>query len=129
MASGHANGRINGQRRLTISLLAGLALGGVGARPAAAQLVPSAGVIFENVRIFNGTSDRRSAPSNVLVVGNLIQSISTAAIADDATTVRKRAREQLALGASQLKLIGAEDEGQTNQLFHQGFLATASATS
>jgi imidazolonepropionase-like amidohydrolase len=45
-----------------------------------------AAVIFENVRIFNGTSDRLSAPSNVLVVGNVIKTISTAPIADPPAT-------------------------------------------
>lgn len=39
------------------------------------------GVLFENVRIFNGTSEQLSAPSNVLVVGNKIQTIATTAIA------------------------------------------------
>ena len=47
----------------------------------AAQERPSA-VIFENVRIFNGTSDRLSGASNVLVVGNVIKVISSAPIAD-----------------------------------------------
>ncbi len=44
------------------------------ARPAA--------VLFENVRIFDGTTDRLTAPSNVLVVGNVIKSISIAPVAD-----------------------------------------------
>lgn len=35
------------------------------------------GVVFENVRIFDGTSSSLSEPSNVLVTGNTIQSIST----------------------------------------------------
>lgn len=39
------------------------------------------GVIIENVRIFDGTSDTLSAPSNVLVMGNVIEIISTAPIA------------------------------------------------
>jgi hypothetical protein len=30
---------------------------------------PPAGVVFENVRIFDGTSERLSGPSNVLAVG------------------------------------------------------------
>jgi imidazolonepropionase-like amidohydrolase len=38
-------------------------------------------VLFENVKIFNGTSDQLSAPSNVLVVGNKIQKISPEPIA------------------------------------------------
>ena len=49
-----------------------------------------AAVIFENVRIFNGTSDRLSAPSNVLVVGNVIKTISTAPIADPLATSATR---------------------------------------
>jgi imidazolonepropionase-like amidohydrolase len=42
----------------------------------------STGVIFENVRIFNGTSAELSAPSNVLVAGNVIKLISAEAVAD-----------------------------------------------
>lgn len=45
-----------------------------------AQDATSKGVMFENVRIFNGKADQLSAPSNVLVVGNLIKSISKAPI-------------------------------------------------
>ena len=48
---------------------------------AAAPEAPKTGVYIENVRIFDGTSTRLSAPSNVLVVGNLIQSISAQPIA------------------------------------------------
>ena len=40
------------------------------------------GVIFENVRIFNGTANELSVPSNVLVAGNIIKLISVDAIAD-----------------------------------------------
>ena len=39
-----------------------------------------AGVIIEDVRIFDGTSDRLSDPANVLVVGNTIKSIATVPI-------------------------------------------------
>ena len=46
-----------------------------------AQSPQFAGVIFENVRIFDGTSDRLSSPSNVLVVGNGIKAISASPIA------------------------------------------------
>jgi len=42
---------------------------------------PQSAVLFENVRIFDGRSERLSVPSNVLVVGKVIQSISTATIA------------------------------------------------
>ncbi len=41
---------------------------------------PSA-VLFENVRIFNGTADQLSPPSHVLVVGKQIQTISSTPIA------------------------------------------------
>ena len=34
-------------------------------------------IIFENVRIFNGTSDQLSVQSNVLIMGNIIKAIST----------------------------------------------------
>ncbi len=47
---------------------------------ALAQQPPPSGVIFENVRIFDGSSDQLSDPSNVLVVGNRIQAISVGAI-------------------------------------------------
>jgi len=63
-----------------------LVLGAVTPLPADAQAPQPAGVIFENVRIFNGVSDRLSAPSNVLVVGNVIKTISGAAIADPPAT-------------------------------------------
>src|SRR5664280_9567 len=49
---------------------------------ARAQTIPQpTGVIFDDVRIFDGTSGRLSAPSNVLVVGNVIKTISSAPIA------------------------------------------------
>jgi imidazolonepropionase-like amidohydrolase len=47
---------------------------------ASAQASQSTGVLFENVRIFDGTSNRLSAPSNLLVVGGVIQKISTVPI-------------------------------------------------
>lgn len=42
-----------------------------------AQSVPQSATLYENVRVFNSTSDKLSAPSNVLVVGNTIKVIST----------------------------------------------------
>ena len=48
------------------------------------------GVIFENVRIFNGTSVQLSAPSNVLVVGTVITTISTSPIANPPETTVTR---------------------------------------
>jgi imidazolonepropionase-like amidohydrolase len=59
---------------------AGLALSGP-ANPVFAQASQPKGTLFENVRIFDGKSDKLSAPSNVLVLGNIIKSISTTAIA------------------------------------------------
>jgi imidazolonepropionase-like amidohydrolase len=73
-----------------ISSIAFLVIGcGVGT-PARAQAPQPTGVIIENVRIFNGTSDRLSAPSNVLVIGNVIKTISTTLIAaPEGTTVTR----------------------------------------
>jgi imidazolonepropionase-like amidohydrolase len=52
-----------------------------GAPSAKAQ--PAAGVLFQNVRIFDGKSDALSPPSNVLVRDNKIEKVSTAAIVAD----------------------------------------------
>ncbi len=38
--------------------------------------VPVSVTLFQNVRIFDGKSDRLSGPTNVLVRGNVIQTIS-----------------------------------------------------
>jgi len=69
------------QRHRKISFVAFLAIGCAVGTPTRAQAPQPTGVIFENVRIFNGTSDRLSAPSNVLVIGNVIKAISTTPIA------------------------------------------------
>jgi hypothetical protein len=53
---------------------------GVTVHMAHAQGAQPSAVLFENVRIFNGTSDRLSVSSQVLVVGNIIKTISTAPI-------------------------------------------------
>ena len=45
-----------------------------------AQAPPSTGVLFENVRVFDGTSEQLSTPSNVLVVGGTIMVISATPI-------------------------------------------------
>ncbi|MCU0694117.1 MAG: amidohydrolase family protein [Polyangiaceae bacterium] len=55
-----------------------------------AEAAQPGSVIFENVRVFDGRSDRLSAPSNVLVVGNVIKSISTTPIADSPGTTVSR---------------------------------------
>lgn len=46
-----------------------------------AQDPPSSAVVFENVRVFDGTRGALSGPVNVLVVGNVIKTISNAAVA------------------------------------------------
>lgn len=51
-----------------------------------AEDTPSTGVLFENVRIFDGTSDRLSDPANVLVVDNVIATISPWPIVDSPVT-------------------------------------------
>ncbi|MGV3632729.1 MAG: amidohydrolase family protein [Pseudorhodoplanes sp.] len=55
-------------------------LGWLSCTPAGAQ------TLFNNVRIFDGRSATLSAPSNVLVKGNVIERITTAPIAADAST-------------------------------------------
>ena len=74
------------QLRFTMFVGAVLSLGCASAQAALAQPVQPGAVIFENVRIFNGTADQLSAASNVLVVGNLIQAISSDPIAAPAGT-------------------------------------------
>jgi len=50
----------------------------------AAPAEPSTAVLIENVRVFDGQSTRLSGPSNVLVVGNVIQLISSQPLAPPA---------------------------------------------
>jgi imidazolonepropionase-like amidohydrolase len=60
------------------------------AGPVRAQSTDAEAVLFENVRIFDGTSAELSPPSNVLVVGNSIRTIASSPIEPDpgmATTV------------------------------------------
>jgi imidazolonepropionase-like amidohydrolase len=61
-----------------IKFAAVLLVAASGAAPfaASAQAQQSPGVVFENVRIFDGSSDKLTEPSNVLVVGNLIKAVS-----------------------------------------------------
>jgi imidazolonepropionase-like amidohydrolase len=48
---------------------------------------PSVAILFENVRIFDGVGSSLSPPSNVLVKGNIIEQISTDAVAPDPGTL------------------------------------------
>jgi len=67
-------------------LVALLVLGCAIAQAAHAQMPLPGGVMIENVRIFNGVSGQLSAPSNVLVAGNVIRTISSAPIASPPAT-------------------------------------------
>ena len=68
--------------RLRLDTLPGLLLVlALASSPPAFAQAPAA-VIFENVRVFDGTSSALSAPSHVLVVGNTIKAISPSPIAD-----------------------------------------------
>jgi imidazolonepropionase-like amidohydrolase len=64
-----------------VLLIAALALSTAAPVQAPANTPP---VLFQNVRIFDGKSSALSAPSNVLVRGNVIERISTSPIAADA---------------------------------------------
>jgi imidazolonepropionase-like amidohydrolase len=71
----------------SLALVAAFAIGP--AQPGLAQQAapPEDGsTLFQNVRVFDGKSARLSAPSSVLVRGNVIERISTGAIAPDAGT-------------------------------------------
>jgi imidazolonepropionase-like amidohydrolase len=62
-------------------LIAGIAVAASLATAARAQdAAPATALLFEDVRVFTGTADRLTPPQNVLVVGNTIRALSTAAI-------------------------------------------------
>ena len=70
-------------RRIFAAVLLLMALGLASA--ARAQGNPPAntsGTLFQNVRIFDGRGASLSAPSNVLIRGNIIERISTGPIAE-----------------------------------------------
>lgn len=95
-------GRPRGARKTWLASLGALAALAVGAvQPAwahqasPAQESPSApaaapteitATLFQNVRIFNGKSGTLSPPSNVLIRGNMIESISASPLPADAAT-------------------------------------------
>jgi imidazolonepropionase-like amidohydrolase len=56
------------------------------AAPPVPAPAPAGATLFENVRIFDGTSATLSAPSNVLVRGNIIERISASPITVEAGT-------------------------------------------
>jgi len=61
-------------------------------------------VVFENVRIFDGTHPSLSAPSNVLVRGNIIEKISTGSIPTD-----RRADTRIIAGGGRVLMPGLID--------------------
>ena len=63
--------------RATFKLFGGLLLVGW-LSSTAAQSPPANAVLFENVRVFDGSGGKLSGPTSVLVVGNLIKEISAA---------------------------------------------------
>ena len=61
-------------------------------------------IVFENVRIFDGTRPSLSAPSNVLIRGNIIEKISTGSIPTD-----RRADTQIIAGGGRVLMPGLID--------------------
>ncbi|HTO65709.1 MAG TPA: amidohydrolase family protein, partial [Bradyrhizobium sp.] len=68
-----------------------------------AQQRPAA-VVFENVRIFDGTHLQLSAPSSVLIRGNVIEKISTGSIPTD-----RRADTKIIAGGGRVLMPGLID--------------------
>lgn len=75
-----------GKKALATLLISASAVHYAQAQSAPKATPQTSAVLFENVRIFNGSANNLSAASNVLVVGNVIKTISTAAIAAPADT-------------------------------------------
>jgi imidazolonepropionase-like amidohydrolase len=71
---------------------------------AAASQEPVTSVLFENVRLFDGQSSKLSAPTNVLVRGNKIDTVSTEPIPAD-----RRADIQIIDGAGRTLMPGLID--------------------
>ena len=77
--------------QLLLAVVGLLALHCAGLAPKAhAQDAPANGVLFENVRVFNGKDGVLSQPANVLVVGNTIQAISASPIPPPANVTIQR---------------------------------------
>src|SRR5688572_6944146 len=73
-------------RRVATAAVALIALALGPSQAGFAQPATATATLFENVRIFDGKSARLSGPSNVLVRGNVIERISTSAIAPEPGT-------------------------------------------
>ena len=70
-------------------LLIGLAAGGASAQPASTT---PAETLFRNVRVFDGSGSALSAPTSVLVRGNVIAAIGAAAVSGTATVIDGKGR-------------------------------------
>jgi imidazolonepropionase-like amidohydrolase len=68
---------------LAVSCLGPMVQPALAASATAGQTQPPAVTLFRNVRIFDGKSSQLSAPSNVLIRGNMIERISSTAIPTD----------------------------------------------
>jgi imidazolonepropionase-like amidohydrolase len=91
-------------RRTFLALASGaVAVASIWATPLHAQQ-PSAVTLIENVRIFDGTHPSLSAPSNVLIRGNIIEQISTSSIPID-----RRADTQIIAGGGRVLMPGLID--------------------
>jgi len=62
-------------KKLNLSLLAFCFL--IGVASAYADTAPQTSILYENVRVFDGVSEKLTPPTNVLVVNNLIKTISS----------------------------------------------------
>lgn len=88
------------RRHVVRLLMFGLVIPAVGE----AQDTQPSTVLFENVRIFDGTSSTLSAPSNVLVRGNTIERITT-----DSIPVDRRADTRIIQGGGRTLMPGLID--------------------
>lgn len=92
-------------RRALVAMLLAMSVGLTSAvRAQGNPLASSAVTLFENVRIFDGKSAALSAPSNVLVRGNKIETISTQPIAVD-----RRADTRIISGGGRTLMPGLID--------------------
>ncbi|PZV11156.1 MAG: hypothetical protein DCF20_20075 [Pseudanabaena sp.] len=87
-----------------------------------AQTQPTS-ILIENVRIFDGKSAQLSAPSNLLVVGNKIETISTNAIATptgEKVTRLNGGGRVLMPGLLMRGFTSVRDVGGLTSLYHGG---------
>ena len=121
---------------LAVLCLGPLVRPALAASATAGHTQPPAVTLFRNVRIFDGKSSQLSAPSNVLVRGNMIERISSTAIPTD-----QGANTVLIDGGGRTLMPGLIDahwhtmfirgtpaELETNDIGYSNLLAAAEAT-